>query len=149
MGLQGLLVLGSSLGMPGSSSDALLCFLRPEMCPASLDKLFMFSVQTEYSFISLGEGLQRGGRKEVGEESQELPLVTFPELLLAEKKTAASCQLKSLWLALAFGPLLLSHSLPLSSQLLVPLLCLLPEQGRSCFRNEDGLLWSRSRLICF
>lgn len=52
-----------SLGMLGCFADPQLLFLRPVRCPSSLDNFSCSFIQTEYSFILLGGGLQREGRR--------------------------------------------------------------------------------------
>lgn len=52
-----------ALGMLGSFADPQLLFLRPVRCPTSLDDFSCSFIQTEYSFILLGGGLQREGRR--------------------------------------------------------------------------------------
>lgn len=109
------------------------------MCPNSLDHFHVLLIQMEYSFI-----LPRGDlrREEVDEDSQKLPLVTFPKLWFSQKKIAASCQLKSLQLAPVFRPLLLFHLLPFSLFALSILLLLLPRQQRDAHilgRRKDAL----------
>lgn len=59
--LEGLPALSGSLGMLGSFSDSQLLFLRPVICPSSLDNFSCSFYPNGILTILLGGGLQREG----------------------------------------------------------------------------------------